>query len=172
MSETKKKRYQEKSQKVDLHPKTFTRGDIYLMQDEKAFFPGRILRKLKKGKTPKQRPVIILQSTRLANGQGSPDYVSVVPVTTRIDTETQLCLRLSPEDGVSRESLAKVGMIQPVLKSDLTTCVGHLTSEALNAVIAQLFFNVGAFEEQEQNEVGQAQVQAAAVGANSEEETK
>lgn len=172
MNETKKKRYLEKSQKVDIHPKTFTKGDIYLMQDSKTLFPGRILKKLKKRAIPKQRPVIILQATKLANGQGSPDYVSVVPVTTVIEAETQLCLRLSPKDGVARESLAKVGMIQPVLKSDLTTRVGHLTQKALDDVIAQLFFNVGVFEEQEQNEIEQAQVQAAAVGAKSEEETK
>lgn len=118
--------------------RTLARGEIYVVDDTRISFPERPL----SGVRPKARPVILIQNTESMNDPRC-ETVLVVPITTTLIGQTDLCLPLEPKNGVKEPSLAKAGLIQPILKEHLEYKVSTLTPEALEALEAQILVNIG-----------------------------
>jgi len=127
-----------KFQRRQMHSeltRTLARGDICLIDNTTIQFPDNPINQFNE----EDRPVIIFQNLDLIR----TGIVLVIPVTTKIYTMTDSCLLLQPEDGVLEESLAKVGLIQPILTDDIERRVGRLTPEALERVTAKHLQVVG-----------------------------
>ena len=131
-----------KLSELNLSPQSFQAGGIYMTRDDKVLFPGR--NKIK----DKPRMVIVLGRESDLSDPMMPT-VSCAPITTRLNETTQ-CMPIKANDGnLHKDSLIKAGMIQPILKTDLSYQVGIAPPETLMKLKATVFMNLGLGEEEE-----------------------
>lgn len=134
---------QEKFKQLNLSSQSFQAGGIYMTKDNCVLFPGR--NKIE----DKPRMVVVLGRESDLNDPLMP-IVSCAPITTVLNETTQ-CMPIDAGDGnLDKPSLIKAGMIQPILKTDLSYQVGTINPETLTKLKATVFMNLGLDEGNEE----------------------
>lgn len=128
-------------------------GDIWIVPDELVVFPEDRLPDAKK-KKHKHRTVVVLsckedcQSIR-------PLTILIAPLSTKKKLKARTDFLLEKDNGNLREdSFARLGLVQPVLKTDLQrqAKIGQLNKEIFDKMIAVLLANIGVIERPSSNE--------------------
>lgn len=124
---------------LGISPKEFKSGQIWVLRDVEVLFPTRPKETIELDKT---RMVLIVQS-EVHNLDPLYPCVLAAPITT--DTQkSRLCVSLDAGNGnLRRDSLLKLGFIQPILKIDLQRKIGDVTEETLLEIQDQLAENFG-----------------------------
>lgn len=134
----------EQLKKLNISSRSFQAGEIYLTEDVKVRFPGRAQEKIE----DKPRMVIVLGNDADLNDPLLP-YVPVIPITTRLDGQIRHDIPLEQGEGsLDKKSIAKAGMVQPILKNDLTARIGKIDKDTLQDLHVQITVNLGILEDE------------------------
>lgn len=121
-------------------------GEIYLVEDELITIPETRLPGEKREKH-EYRPVLVIQCKE--DGQDRFCRMTIIaPFSRRIDLKRSQDLELShDETGLDHDSMLRLGLIQPILKVELSEKpIRRLSKERMEEVLALLARNVGIFE--------------------------
>ena len=123
------------------------RGEVYLIKDEVLSLPETRLPGLER-ELHERRPVLVVQGDE-DNTNVFCRTVLVAPLSTRTDLKGKQDIELScKETGLSRPSIAMLGLVQPILKTDLAPGVGRLSEECFTDVLNTLLCNLGVLNRQ------------------------
>lgn len=134
----------EKFAELNISAESFQAGTIYETRDLEVKMPGRAVIE------DKPRLVVVLGSKKNIENPLEP-LISVVPITKSYNAETLQDLPVSAGTGnLNYDSFLKAGMIQPMLKKDLTSQIGILDGETFMDLKAMIYMNLGLGDEDEQ----------------------
>ena len=120
----------------------FKQGEIFLIKDELVNIPDTVL-DLKGRVYHSRRPVVILYDTP-SNANPNSYTVIAAPVSHRTDLKRETDLICSKnEKGFKKDSIIRLGLIQPFLKIDLDGPVGCLPDEQLINLVALMLYLMG-----------------------------
>lgn len=136
---------QEQFANLKISSLTFQAGGIYKTKDINVLFPSR------KKIDDKPRFVVVMGNPNDLEDPMLP-HVSVIPVTTKFELQNTQDYPLSAGDGnLYSDSLAKVGFIQPILKSDFEYQVGKLDHGTFEELKASVFMTLGLGDDEVDN---------------------
>lgn len=123
------------------------RGEVYLIRDDLIVLPEARIPESKARMVHPQRPVLIVQ-TDVDNSEPLYPVVLIAPMSHRTDLQSERdCLLRAKQGGLDQDSLVHLGLVQPILKTDLQgSPIGALDSWAMNDVDAILAANLGLIE--------------------------
>lgn len=131
---------EEKFMELKISSLTFQSGGVYMTKDYNVLFPGR------KKIEDKHRMVVVIGNKTDLNDPMLP-IVTCAPITTVMDETTQ-CLPIRAGDGnLDKDSLIKAGMVQPILKTQISHQIGTLEPETVEQLKATIFINFGLDED-------------------------
>ncbi|OPX89564.1 MAG: hypothetical protein A4E53_01487 [Pelotomaculum sp. PtaB.Bin104] len=119
----------------------FKQGEIFLVKDELVNIPDTFLDL--RGREYHRRPVVILYDIS-SNANPNSFTVITAPASHRTDLKREsdlICLK--SKEGFKRDSLIRLGLIQPFLKVDLDGPVGRLPDDQLLNLIALMLYLLG-----------------------------
>lgn len=121
-------------------------GEIYLVKDERVHIPETRLPGKKREKH-EWRPVLIIQCKEDAQDRFCVTTI-IAPFSHRVDLKRAQDLELPrAETGLDYDSILRLGLIQPILKVELSDKPeGRLSKERMEEVLTLLARNVGTFE--------------------------
>jgi len=132
--------------KAGVKPRRVRRGEIYLVKDDLIQIPETRLPGQKR-KKHEERPVLVIQCKE--DAQDHYCYTTIVaPFSHRVKLKRAQDLELSrKETGLDYDSILRLGLIQPILKVDLSEKpIRRLSKTGIQEVLALLARNVGIFE--------------------------
>jgi len=117
---------------------TFQAGGVYILKDKDVLFPSRTNIK----DEDKPRMVIVMGREKELNDP-LIEYVQAIPITTCFKLETTHDYPLDKGAGnLHYNSLAKAGLIQPILKTNIEGKIGQLPPEIYDDVKATVMVNL------------------------------
>jgi len=121
-------------------------GEIYLVKDECIQIPETRLAGQKR-KKHEYRPVLVIQCKEDAQDRICVTTI-IAPFSHRVKLKRAQDLELScQETGLERDSIVRLGLIQPILKVELSgKPKGRLPKERMEEVLALVARNIGIFE--------------------------
>lgn len=130
---------QAKFHKLNVTPRSFQAGGIYLTKDLDVLMPGR------KHIKDKPRLVIVMGNQQNLEDPLEP-IVNVIPITT-VNGESRQDLPVNAGTAnLDKDSYLKAGMIQPILKTDLGTCIGVMDEPDFDRVKSTVLMNLGFYD--------------------------
>lgn len=130
----------EKFAKLKLSPISFQSGAIYMTNDLNILMPGRDTI------VDKPRMVVVIGNNDQLNNPILP-IVTCMPVTTVMNQSEQCLPVCAGNGGLDKDSVIKVGMMQPILKVDLSHYIGTLDIETQEEIKATVLMNLGIFSD-------------------------
>jgi len=137
---------------VGITNRKILRGQIFIIPDQLIVLPEERI---------PQRPSRTVHDTRLVLVvQNDPDnedtfhpLVLIAPLSHRIDLQSNKDYRLNAKQGgIDKDSIVLLGLIQPILKTDLYgDAIGKLDSLSMNDIDAILAANLGIIERKDEN---------------------
>ena len=124
--------------------KVIKRGDVWVISDELIIFPEE---RLPKGKRTKhnERPALILSCEE--------DLTSIRPLTAIISPLSTVKIKAVTDfilsagtGGLLEDSVARLGLIQPILKIDLNRKLGTIGSDILDQIMTVVLCNLGVLQ--------------------------
>jgi mRNA-degrading endonuclease toxin of MazEF toxin-antitoxin module len=138
---------QEAFRKVGVADRKIERGEIYMVPDKLIALPkSRLPNRPEREIHEEGRPVLILQ-TDLDNQDFAYPIVLIAPLSHRVELKDDKDYRLNKgQGGIWKDSLVQLGLIQPILKTELTKQLGKLDTLTMNDIDAVLAANIGLIE--------------------------
>lgn len=122
------------------------RGDVYWVSDEKIILPEERLPNKPKRTLHDGRPVVVLQ-TDMDNSNPHYPIVLVAPTSHRVEFKDDKDVILPVvAGGLPQEGLLLLGLIQPLLKTDLERCIYTVDPVTMSSVDAVIAANLGLIE--------------------------
>jgi mRNA-degrading endonuclease toxin of MazEF toxin-antitoxin module len=123
-------------------------GHIYSLKDDLITFPET--RSGQERDVHFSRPVLLLSNERVCGNPREP-VVLIAPLShlTELRTACDLYVRKDSDNNLPSNSRLILGHIQPVLKSDLASEVGALSSDEFDKAKAQLIWMFGLDDEED-----------------------
>lgn len=118
-------------------PRSFTFGEMWRVRNENVVFPDEKLFSV----TPRLfRTVVILQDCPLNTAFTYP-LIRIAPITTTVRDQQPWDIELTPtRDGVLNPCYVRLGLKQSILKNDLEKCLGSVSTEVEQEIIATEFW--------------------------------
>jgi mRNA-degrading endonuclease toxin of MazEF toxin-antitoxin module len=83
--------------------------------------------------------LVLVVSNNRTNIDPLTPVISIIPLSHRVDCIRYGDVVLTPErDGVRYESVARVRLLQPVLKADLVRCIGRVSDDACEELLVAI----------------------------------
>lgn len=130
-------------QRIGVKAKRVRPGEVYLVKDELISIPETRLPGEKRERH-EYRPVLVIQCEEDAQDRFCRITI-IAPFSHRVDLKRTQDLELRHEDtGLDHDSILRLGLIQPILKVELSRKpVGRLSGERVEQVLALVARNVG-----------------------------
>jgi len=129
-----------------LTGRTITRGEIYWTQDDVIVFPTQRLPNEPERTMHEGRPIVVLQ-TDLDNSNPAYRIVLVAPISHRVQFKDDKDVKLTAgQGGLPQDSLVHLGLIQPILKTELGRLIGKLDPITMSDMDAVAAANLGLSE--------------------------
>lgn len=124
------------------------RGDVWLITDSIITFPTDRLPRSKRT-THDKRPVLVLScDDDLANIR--PLTAIISPFSTIKDKAVTDFMLHAGTAGLKEDSIVRLGLVQPILKTDLKEKIGNVDSAILDQIITVLLCNLGVLQRSRQ----------------------
>lgn len=115
--------------------RNFPFGSVWIIGDNDIHFPAN-----KKRKPHKTRRVVVVSNNDQINNDPTSLTVTVAPLTGQLKFKdpTDVELFAENENCISKDVIARLTQMQPVLKIDLKKCKGELSEDAKYEIMAML----------------------------------
>lgn len=122
---------------------TIKRGQIYWVEDSIIVFPTARLSEYPERTMHDNRPVLVLQSD-LDCCNPACRLVLIAPLSHKVEYQDETTYRINAEDtGLPKDSLVELGLIQPILKMDLSGFVAELNPITMAEINQVMSANLG-----------------------------
>lgn len=120
----------QKSGLTDLEP-----GAVITVPDKHLSFPHNLLNRT----VHERRFGVVMSNHDQCNDHDVP-IVVFIPMTSRIDiqNQTDVLIRIAPENGLEQDSLAQLALIQPVAKDEVQAKLGVLSDADFETLLERL----------------------------------